>query len=122
MSKPIHLYQLDINPAAERHLLSLTQRHLKLAVEHASEQIIHDISALLASYDEQTLVMAKDSARCGDCAPSRALGVERGSVIVHSATCKSCCCLKPAIMESRSARIASISLVMSVRRSRVVWR
>ncbi|MEK4210801.1 MULTISPECIES: hypothetical protein [Paenibacillus] len=42
MSKPIHLYQLDINPAAERHLLSLTQRHLKLAVEHGHRQTTLD--------------------------------------------------------------------------------
>lgn len=38
MSNPIHLYQLDIDPATEQHLLSLTQRHLKLAVEHGNRQ------------------------------------------------------------------------------------
>ncbi|GGG88647.1 hypothetical protein [Paenibacillus radicis (ex Gao et al. 2016)] len=41
MSKPIHLYQLDINPAIEQHLLSLTQRHMKLAVEHSRCQTSH---------------------------------------------------------------------------------
>ncbi|XID95435.1 hypothetical protein ACF3MZ_13360 [Paenibacillaceae bacterium WGS1546] len=38
MSKPIHLYQLDIDPITEQHLLSLTQRHLKLAVEHGRRE------------------------------------------------------------------------------------
>jgi hypothetical protein len=33
MSKPIHLYLLDIDPATERRLLSLAQRHLKLVLE-----------------------------------------------------------------------------------------
>lgn len=32
--KPIHLYQLNSDPATEQHLLELTLRHLKLAVEH----------------------------------------------------------------------------------------
>lgn len=36
--KPIRLYQLDINPTTEQHLLSLTQRHLKLAVEHGRRE------------------------------------------------------------------------------------
>lgn len=38
MTKPIHLYQIDIDPATEQHLLSLTQRHLKLAVESGHRQ------------------------------------------------------------------------------------
>lgn len=38
MSKPIHLYQLDIDPATEQILLTLTQRHLKLAVEHGKRK------------------------------------------------------------------------------------
>lgn len=38
MSKPIHLYQLDINSPTEQNLFSLTQRHLKLAVEHGHRQ------------------------------------------------------------------------------------
>jgi len=38
MSKPIHLYQLDIDPATEQHLLSLTQRHLKLVLESGHRQ------------------------------------------------------------------------------------
>lgn len=38
MYKPIHLYQLDIDPITEQRLLSLTQRHLKLAVEHSHRQ------------------------------------------------------------------------------------
>lgn len=38
MSKPILLYQLDIDPTTEQHLLSLTQRHLKLAIEHGRRQ------------------------------------------------------------------------------------
>lgn len=38
MTKPIHLYKLDINPTTERHLLSLMQRHLKLAVESGNRQ------------------------------------------------------------------------------------
>lgn len=38
MSKPIHLYQLDIHLTTEQQVLSLTQRHLKLAVEHAHRQ------------------------------------------------------------------------------------
>lgn len=42
MTKPIHLYQLDIDPATEQHLLSLTQRHLKLAVEHGHRQTSQD--------------------------------------------------------------------------------
>jgi len=33
MSKPIRLNLLDIDPATERHLLSLAQRHLKLVLE-----------------------------------------------------------------------------------------
>ncbi|GAA3403442.1 hypothetical protein ACFFNY_35665 [Paenibacillus hodogayensis] len=36
--KPIRLYQLDIDPASEQHLLSLTQRHLKLVIEHGHRQ------------------------------------------------------------------------------------
>lgn len=42
MSKPIHLYQLDIDPVIEQHLFSLTQRHLKLAVEHGRRQTSPD--------------------------------------------------------------------------------
>lgn len=38
MTKPIHLYHLDISPSTEQHLLSLTQRHLKLAIEHGRRQ------------------------------------------------------------------------------------
>ncbi|GAA0133487.1 hypothetical protein YSY43_03270 [Paenibacillus sp. YSY-4.3] len=38
MSKPIHLYQLEINLTTEQHLLSLSQRHLKLAIEHGRRQ------------------------------------------------------------------------------------
>lgn len=38
MSKTIHLYQLDIDPTTEQHLLSLTLRHLKLAVEHGRSE------------------------------------------------------------------------------------
>lgn len=38
MSNPIHLYQLDIDPTIELHLLTLTQRHLKLAVESGNRQ------------------------------------------------------------------------------------
>lgn len=33
MSNPIRLYLLDIDPATERHFLSLAQRHLKLVLE-----------------------------------------------------------------------------------------
>lgn len=33
MSKPTRLFLLDIDPATERHLLSLAQRHLKLVLE-----------------------------------------------------------------------------------------
>lgn len=36
--KPIHLYQLYIDPATEQQLLSLIQHHLKLAVEHGRRE------------------------------------------------------------------------------------
>lgn len=42
MSKRIHLYQLDIDPTIVQYLLSLTQRHLKLAVEHGHLQTTSD--------------------------------------------------------------------------------
>lgn len=42
MSKPIHLYQLNIDPTTEQHLLSLTQQHLKLAVEYGRRQTSQD--------------------------------------------------------------------------------
>lgn len=59
MTKPIHLYQLDIDPTTEQHLLSLTQRHLKLAVEHGNRQtsferraeISQEIEAIRAERD-----------------------------------------------------------------------
>lgn len=38
MSMQFHLYQLDIDPITEQQLLSLAQRHLKLAVEHGNRQ------------------------------------------------------------------------------------
>ena len=35
MAKPIHLFDLMIEEPIEQHLLSLTQLHLNLAVEHS---------------------------------------------------------------------------------------
>lgn len=59
--KNISLKNLDKIAAALEvgihQFFSYTPRYEKLTT---SEQIIHDISALLATYDEQTLLMAKD--------------------------------------------------------------
>lgn len=62
MSKAIHLYQLDIDPITGQHLLTLTQRHLKLAVEH--------------SHCETTL-----SRRAEICKEIEAIRAERDSII-----------------------------------------
>jgi len=59
MSKPIHLYLLNIDPATERRLLSLAQRHLKLVLEsghrHTSSkrraEIVQEIEAIRAERD-----------------------------------------------------------------------
>lgn len=42
MTKPIRIYQLDIDTTTEQQLLSLTQRHLKLAVESGNRQTSPD--------------------------------------------------------------------------------
>ena len=59
--KNISLKNLDKIAAALdvgiHQFFSYATRYEKLT---ASEQIIHDISSLLASYDEQTIIMAKD--------------------------------------------------------------
>lgn len=50
--KLIHIYQLDINPATEQHLLSLTQRHLKLAVEHSRRETTPERRAEIREFIE----------------------------------------------------------------------
>jgi len=69
MSKPIHLYLLDIDPATERHLLSLAQRHLMLVLEsghrHTSSkrraEIAQEIEAIRAERDSIIARLRKEA-------------------------------------------------------------
>lgn len=69
MSMPIHLYLLDIDPATERHLLSLTQRHLKLLLESGNHstspkrraEIGQEIEAFRAERDSIIACLRKET-------------------------------------------------------------
>ncbi|GFR39578.1 hypothetical protein PRECH8_28740 [Insulibacter thermoxylanivorax] len=69
MSTPIRLYLLDIDPATERRLLSLAQRHLKLVLEsghrHTSSkrraEIAQEIEAIRSERDSIIARLRKEA-------------------------------------------------------------